>query len=481
MQRTAVSIGAGTLAAIAVIAGAAWGGAGRASGASECVGKPYGYPGCPSIQTAASSSSKPPRCGDGNIQLAEGEECDMANFNGQRECSRTCKLLFCGDGIVSPQLREECEPAVQDVYVEENGLLGVERQFMAPVCGRYCKPPVLNNKAEVISGCTFAFGPVCAASPGSSVAVVVPQVSSVASTPSSQAAQAGSVSSIGQSVSALPASSVSSASTIAPACGNGSLEGGEECDDGNRADGDTCTATCRHARCGDGVRQAGEECDDGNRQDADACTNSCRTPLCGDLVVQGSEECDDGNRVNEDYCGNACRLARCGDGVRQLDEECDDGNATGDDGCSARCRLPVCGNGLLEAGEQCDAGAYNHDDAAGACRTSCRLPVCGDGVTDPGEECDGGAQCTPACQSVTLGATMPPSSDPGEIVTPPSVAAQNGSMAVLLGIGAASAVVAGILGYLMRGEIAQLFGLRRTRKDIDDIPLDEIEMPWQKL
>src|SRR5688500_6946208 len=38
-----------------------------------------------------------------------------------------------------------------------------------------------------------------------------------------------------------------------PVCGNGVMEGTEECDDGNTNGGDDCTASCKPAACGDGV------------------------------------------------------------------------------------------------------------------------------------------------------------------------------------------------------------------------------------
>lgn len=60
------------------------------------------------------------------------------------------------------------------------------------------------------------------------------------------------------------------------ACGNGSEEGDEECDDGNVNDHDSCLSSCQIARCGDGYVYVGEEeCDDGNVADGDGCNNSC--------------------------------------------------------------------------------------------------------------------------------------------------------------------------------------------------------------
>jgi cysteine-rich repeat protein len=60
-----------------------------------------------------------------------------------------------------------------------------------------------------------------------------------------------------------------------PRCGNGRIEPGEECDDGNRWGGDGCVA-CRFPRCGDGQVRAGiEECDDGNQRDGDGCSAAC--------------------------------------------------------------------------------------------------------------------------------------------------------------------------------------------------------------
>ena len=60
---------------------------------------------------------------------------------------------------------------------------------------------------------------------------------------------------------------------------------------------------------------------------------------CGDGLVQAGEACDDGNRSNRDGCVGLCQLASCTDGFVHLGEEdCDDGNAIDDDGCDTQCR-----------------------------------------------------------------------------------------------------------------------------------------------
>lgn len=89
-------------------------------------------------------------------------------------------------------------------------------------------------------------------------------------------------------------------------CGDGLVQGTEECDDDNNDDTDDCVS-CVMATCGDGFVRAGvEECDDANDDDTDACV-SCMNATCGDGFVQaGMEECDDGNDVDDDGCSNDC-------------------------------------------------------------------------------------------------------------------------------------------------------------------------------
>jgi cysteine-rich repeat protein len=66
--------------------------------------------------------------------------------------------------------------------------------------------------------------------------------------------------------------------TTTPVCGNGSVEGAEECDDGNGDPNDGCTTAC--TICGNDIVTAPESCDDGNIVDTDNCPADCRIELC---------------------------------------------------------------------------------------------------------------------------------------------------------------------------------------------------------
>lgn len=67
-------------------------------------------------------------------------------------------------------------------------------------------------------------------------------------------------------------------------CGDATLDAGEECDDGNGADGDGCDSNCTLTGCGNGITTAGEECDDGNLEDGDCCSSSCELTIDEDLL-----------------------------------------------------------------------------------------------------------------------------------------------------------------------------------------------------
>lgn len=101
-----------------------------------------------------------------------------------------------------------------------------------------------------------------------------------------------------------------------PYCGNGIVETGEQCDDANTNNNDSCSNTCTTTTpyCGNGIVETGETCDDGNTDETDACLSSCTTPggppggptQCGNGVLEPPEECDDGNTDDTDSCSNSC-------------------------------------------------------------------------------------------------------------------------------------------------------------------------------
>ncbi len=92
--------------------------------------------------------------------------------------------------------------------------------------------------------------------------------------------------------------------------------------------------------CGDLVRDDGEQCDDGNLSNGDSCSNVCTLERCGNGTVDDSEQCDDGNDRQGDGCSDICRIEFCGDSVTQsqIGEQCDDGNRLSGDGCSSLCK-----------------------------------------------------------------------------------------------------------------------------------------------
>ncbi|HVZ87511.1 MAG TPA: DUF4215 domain-containing protein [Polyangia bacterium] len=222
---------------------------------------------------------------------------------------------------------------------------------------------------------------------------------------------------------------------ITSTCGNGVLDNGESCDDGNKVGGDGCTPLCqiengyscptpgqpcvRTAKCGDGILTSPEACDDGNTTGGDGCSADCTmvetgwrcpvpgrpcVPICGDGVIEQGETCDDGNTTNGDGCSSTCQTepgASC-------------------TGTPSVCKVAVCGNGVKETGEACDCGTdptklpsgctgpngLFNGDGTGCSKTCTQEPicrgttgtgathacdtVCGNGNLEPGEGCDDG-------------------------------------------------------------------------------------------
>lgn len=229
-----------------------------------------------------------------------------------------------------------------------------------------------------------------------------------------------------------------------PGCGSGIRDPGEACDDGNKRDGDGCSADCKTMGkdfacptegkacvytvvCGDGVLGGPERCDPPNvgqgcsalcevepgyvcdppPSPASSKTPSrCHKTTCGDGKQEGAEACDDGNAIDGDGCSTSCTLepdcasgvcaSSCGDHVKLAPEACDDGNTNGGDGCSSDCQVEV---------------GFTCQDAAAAPPASLNLLVTyrdfisfptGSGVMHPDFESYAGMAPTPMLVKTTL-------------------------------------------------------------------------------
>lgn len=120
------------------------------------------------------------------------------------------------------------------------------------------------------------------------------------------------------------------------ACGDGLLDAGEQCDDGNASNGDCCSNACQFEL--EGVR-----CEDG-----DACTARDTCDGAGTCVPGPPPNCDDGNACTEDSCnpGSGCVLVPttgpCDDGsVCTTGDACAGGTCVGVATVRTGCRRPT--------------------------------------------------------------------------------------------------------------------------------------------
>ncbi len=170
-------------------------------------------------------------------------------------------------------------------------------------------------------------------------------------------------------------------------CGNGVLQTGERCDDGNVLAGDGCSPSCQLEGCGDGVLQVNEICDDRNQIAGDGCAADCSG-------VERGWACPE--------VGAGCIRTECGNSRVEVGESCDDGNQDPFDGCNGLCQrerhyscpatggpcVPIgtCGNQLIDDGETCDDGGHMVGDG---CSADC--------MVESGFRCPPGMSCGPLC------------------------------------------------------------------------------------
>ncbi|MBE4751653.1 tandem-95 repeat protein [Corallococcus sp. ZKHCc1 1396] len=111
-----------------------------------------------------------------------------------------------------------------------------------------------------------------------------------------------------------------------PVCGDGTVDSGEVCDDGNRVAGDGCRADCQGVElCGDGLVDSvtGEQCDDGGTTPGDGCDAACQLDAFSNVpptLVSGALSCttantNTGRKVAVDALGRFYVVMRCGGAV----------------------------------------------------------------------------------------------------------------------------------------------------------------------
>jgi alpha-tubulin suppressor-like RCC1 family protein len=125
--------------------------------------------------------------------------------------------------------------------------------------------------------------------------------------------------------------------------------------------------------CGNGTVEEGEGCDDGDgnsNETPNACREDCSLPVCGDAVADDAygEQCDDGNGAEADGCDNDCTFS-----------------------CTTSTQAQDCDDGLVCTDDLCDEGAHTCTNPPSSTATVCR-PASGD--CDAPENCDG---VDPAC------------------------------------------------------------------------------------
>ena len=290
---------------------------------------------------AAGAECSAYECGNGVVEAAAGETCDDGSLNGRYGyCDSNCGLsgaFYCGDGYLAGG--EECDCG------DDEDIFDIVTSWAH-----------INN-CDVVNGAYAAYGEIgCAFDctyPGPSCGDG--EVNGAEDCDGDRESWSGKLCSDGETCAIDSDCSSGTCGTGAAACGTDAdgyqLTRYRTCQtscvwdltpaDGGLAGGwGSCLSSDQ--TCGNGVVDGDEECDDGNEDNTDSCTNECLNNVCGDgYVYYGAETCDEGvdNGVvcssdYEDtcaYCSSSCHYTTvsgsyCGNGVVDTgsDEYCDD-------------------------------------------------------------------------------------------------------------------------------------------------------------
>ncbi|EYF04499.1 DUF4215 domain-containing protein [Chondromyces apiculatus] len=219
-------------------------------------------------------------------------------------------------------------------------------------------------------------------------------------------------------------------------CGNGVVEGSEQCDGGSN-----CTAFCQFpTTCGDGLIEGNEQCDDGNTQNGDGCSSTCL--LLPNAEQEPNDICGQSNGLffPDALVSGAINPAGESDYFAFLlneraDLRIETFGAGGPGTCGADTVIVLsrgsgCGEYLTENDQAYENGTYSDCSLIEASnypvvrdlepgnyfvRVFGYFPeqsfnytllvsknVCGDGRKGGIEECDGGPDCTSDCNLITV-------------------------------------------------------------------------------
>jgi cysteine-rich repeat protein len=341
-----------------------------------------------------------PKCGDGIVQTAIAEQCDDGDPINNDECANNCKLPRCGDSIV--QFNEGCDDGNTNNTDSCNN--NCRKTFSSSSSSRsssvssrssssafsalgYCCTNGLCIRGG--AGCTQSFTQClqsCAVVSSSSRSTF----SFARSFPSST-----SRSSIAQSSSASSVTIVVGGSCTFNECANGGQQ--------------FCTAM----NLGACVQTAVFPCIQCLPASSRSAVSSSRSSIAPECIedIQCSTNLCIGGKCLPCIADNQCAMGLCLNGVCAQcmnDMQCAPGQRCIGNSClnpDAIALLPdFCGNARTDAGEECDDGSNNSNNPNALCRLDCRRGRCGDGILDtPLELCDdgnllAGDGCTEQCQ-----------------------------------------------------------------------------------
>ena len=257
-------------------------------------------------------------CGDGILNAQDaGEQCDDANTRNGDGCSSGCRRetynpSMCGDGVAfnfEDNRQEECDGS--DLRNLDCTNLGFRGGNLG--CSSACRYETGNcdstnrlvafSQSSTMVYCEESDGGI---NPNSPSDVIIFNRQGVPVKFSDYCAQSDSLTEYscvrngedvifnGDFVECSGGVCENGACVSSPRgiCGNGLIERGEQCDDGNTAFFDGCARSC--------IIDSGWSCSGQPSQ--------CVQEICGNGRIGGGENCDDANAVNGDGCSNACAI-----------------------------------------------------------------------------------------------------------------------------------------------------------------------------